>query len=88
MEIEHIRLPYPKTCRLLDKGLKVIKEKLDSVLNEEKSTVVFNLISSEIELVREINVDLRSVAESQLSVMNHELKLYKEKYGKIEETKI
>lgn len=43
MEIEHIRLPYPKTCRLLDKGLEVIKEKLDYVLDEEKSTVVFNL---------------------------------------------
>jgi len=77
MKIEHIRLPYPKTCRLLDKGLEVIKEKLDSVLDEEKSTVVFNLIRAEIELVREINADLRSVAESQLSVMNHELKILK-----------
>ena len=77
MKIEHVKLTYPKTCRLLDKGLEVIKEKLDSALDEEKSTVVFNLISAEIELVREINADLRSVAESQLSVMNHELKLLK-----------
>lgn len=40
----------------------------------EDSFLVFR---AEIELVREINADLRSVAESQLSIMNHELKLLK-----------
>jgi len=74
MKIEHVKLDFKMTCPLIDEGLEVIKEKLDSVLDEGKSTVVFNLISAEIEKLRELNSNMRTAAESQLSVMNDKLK--------------
>lgn len=74
MQIEHTKLLFKHTCPLIDKGISAVKEKLEREFEKETVEKIMSLITPEIEELRELNSKMRVVAESQLSLMNHELK--------------
>lgn len=78
MKIEHVKIDFRMTCPLIDKGISAIKEKLEREFEKETVEKTMSLITPEIEELRELNSKMRVIAESQLSVLNHELKQFKQ----------